>query len=94
MIFMLFNLVWGLTYQMKRNFEHLVQKTRPRMCARIVLKFYKKQMKSENLKIFHDIMISYAVWNEPGFRKDNPTPYIGVIVPGSVAITYRIHLRQ
>ena len=30
-------------------------------------------------------------WNEPGCRTDNPTPCIVVIVPGSVAITYRTH---
>ena len=72
MIFMLFNLVWGLTYQMKRIFEYLVQKTRPRMCARIVLKFYKKQMKSENHEICHDTMISYVesvIKNWEGFAK-------------------------
>ena len=32
--------------------------------------------------------------NEQGFRKDNPTPFIVVIIPKSVAIIYRIHLKQ
>ena len=57
---MLINLVCGLTQQMKRNFEHLVHETRPRTCGRIVLKFYKKQTKSENHKLCHGIMISYV----------------------------------
>ena len=43
MIFMLLNPVWGLTREMKRNFEHLVQKTQPRTCGRMVFKFFKKK---------------------------------------------------
>ena len=34
---------------------------------------------------------SDANLNEPSSRKVNPTPCIVVIVPGSVAITYRTH---
>ena len=60
MIFMLINLVCGLTQQMKRNFEHLVHETRPRTCGRIVLKFYRKQTKSENYEIDYDMMVSYV----------------------------------
>jgi hypothetical protein len=33
-------------------------------------------------------------WSDPGFRTKNSNPFIVVIVPGSVAITYRTHFRQ
>ena len=45
---------------MKRNFEHLIQETRPRTCGRMVFKFLKKQTKSENHEIYQDLMISYV----------------------------------
>ena len=56
---MLFGLVWGLTYEMKRNFEHLVQETQLQTCDQMVFKFLKKQTKSENHEIFHNVMVSY-----------------------------------
>ena len=46
---------------MKRNFEHLIQETRPQTCGRMVFKFKKKQTKSENHEICQDLMISYEV---------------------------------
>ena len=51
----------SLIHEMEGNFEDLSHKPRPQPCGRIVLKFYKKQMKSENYNICRDIMISYAV---------------------------------
>ena len=72
MIFMLFNLVWGLPHQIKRNFKYFIQETRPRTCGWIVLKLYKKQTKSEKHKFCHDIMISYieaVVKNRQGFTQ-------------------------
>ena len=60
MIFMLINLVWGLTQQMKRNVEHFVHETRPRTCDQMVFKIIKKQTKSENYEIDYDMMVSYV----------------------------------
>ena len=48
MIFMLFSIMWGRIQEQTTNFEHLVHKTWPRTCGRVVFKFCKKQMKSEN----------------------------------------------
>ena len=60
MIFMLLIPMWGLIQDMKANFEHLVHETWPWTCGQIIFKFYKKQTKSENYKICHNIMISYV----------------------------------
>jgi len=57
-IFILFNLVWDLTHQMKRNFEHLIHETRPHKCVPENSK--KKEMKSENYEICQYLMISYV----------------------------------
>jgi len=43
---------------MKRNFEHLVQEIWPLMCVPIIL-ILKKQIKSENYKICHDVIVSH-----------------------------------
>jgi hypothetical protein len=59
MIFMLLSPMWGRIHEMKGYFEHHAHKPWPRMCDRIVVKFYKKQTKFENHKFCHDIMISY-----------------------------------
>ena len=40
---MLLSPFWSLTREMKRIFEHFVQKTRPRTCGRMVFKFFKKK---------------------------------------------------
>ena len=44
---------------MEGNFEQLAHEIWPRMCSWILLKFYKKQINSENHEICQDIMISY-----------------------------------
>ena len=46
---------------MKRNFEDLVQETRPLTHGQMVFEFKKKQAKSENHEIYLDLdlMISY-----------------------------------
>jgi hypothetical protein len=49
MIFMLLSQVWGLTYEMKRNFEHLVQEIRPRTCGRMVFKLRKNKQSLRDL---------------------------------------------
>ena len=41
----------------RKNFKHIVKKTRP---ARADFKFYKKQTKSENHEIWQDVKISYV----------------------------------
>ena len=51
---------WCLMQEMKKNFEHFVQETRPRTCVRMIFKFYKNQTKSENHEICQDVMISYV----------------------------------
>ena len=51
MIFMLLSPVRGLTQEMKRNFEHLVQETGPQTCGRLAFKLQKKQTMSENHEI-------------------------------------------
>ena len=60
MIFMVLSVVWGRIQERTRNFEHLVHETWPRTCGRIVFKFYKMQMKSENHETCRDVMISYV----------------------------------
>lgn len=50
--------VWGLTCEMKRNFEHLGRETWLQICGRMVL--IKKQTKSENNEICRDTMILYV----------------------------------
>ena len=40
------------------------------------------------------LLASHGNWNRPGSRKANPTRCIVVIVPGSVAITYRTHFNR
>ena len=55
MIFMLLSPMWGCIHEMEGKFGH---EPWPRMCGQINLKFYKKQTKSENHKICHDIIIS------------------------------------
>ena len=59
-IFILFNRHWGLIYEIKRKFKHVVKETRPRSRARADFKFYKKQTKSENHEIWQDVKISYV----------------------------------
>ena len=59
MIFTLLSPMWGRIQKMEENFEHLAHEPWLWMCGWTVLKFYKKQMKSENHKICHDIMITY-----------------------------------
>ena len=60
MIFMLLSLVWGLTREIKRNFEPLVQETRPRTCCRMVFKFKKSK---RSLKSMRFVKISlYHTW--------------------------------
>jgi len=57
MIFMLLRPMWGLIQELKENFEHLVHETWPWTCGWIIIKFcYKKQTKSENYEICHDII--------------------------------------
>ena len=59
MIFHLFSSLWGLTFEMKRNFKHLVHETWSGMCGWMVLIFFEKsKTKSENHKICHDVMVS------------------------------------
>ena len=48
MIFTLLNPIWGRIHEMEGNFEHLAHEPWPQTCGRIILKFHKKQMKSEN----------------------------------------------
>ena len=43
------------------------------------------------MKIWVNMVPVRSYWNRPGSRKVNPTLCIVVIVPGSVAITYRTH---
>ena len=60
MIFMLFSIMWGRIQEQTTNFEYLIHETWPRTCGRVVFKFYKKQMKTENLETCRDVMISYV----------------------------------
>ena len=53
MILMLLSPMWGCIHEMEGKFGH---EPWPRMCGQINLKFYKKQTKSENHKICHDII--------------------------------------
>ena len=57
-IFILFNRHWGLIYEIKIKFKHVVKETQPRSRARADFKFYKKQTKSENHEIWQDVKIS------------------------------------
>ena len=57
---MLFSIKWGRIQDQTTNFEHLVHKTWPWTCGRVVFKFYKKQTKSENHETCQDVMISYV----------------------------------
>ena len=55
---MLLSPIWGIVEEFKEKFEHLVHETLPRMCGWI--NSIKKQMKSENHEICHDIVLSYV----------------------------------
>ena len=59
-IFLLFSIMWGRIQEQTTNFEHLIHETWPRTCGRVVFKFYKKQMMSENPETCQDVMISYV----------------------------------
>jgi len=56
LIFKLLSPYSGLTYDIKRNFTHLVSETRPRHRARAVFKFYKTQIRSKNHEIWQNDM--------------------------------------
>jgi len=79
MIFTLLSPMWGRIREIEGNFEHLAHEPWPWTCGQIVLKFHKKQTKSKNYKICHDIMISYVeavVKNWEGFEQVvTYTPY-------------------
>jgi hypothetical protein len=60
LIFMLFNTSYSLIQEQTINFEHHVHETWLRTCNPIILKLYKTQTKSENYKIYQDVMISYV----------------------------------
>ena len=53
-------LIWGIVEEFKGKFKRLVHETWPWMYGWIVFKFYKKQMKSANHEICHDIVLSYV----------------------------------
>jgi hypothetical protein len=59
-LFVLLSVVWGRIQEHARNFERLVQKTRPPTCERMVFKLYKMQTKSENHETCRDVSLSHV----------------------------------